>query len=56
MRVHYHLGKENVVVDSLSRLLMSSVSHVEEKTSEGCSQTYFLASSHDEHFRQWCNN
>jgi len=31
MNVVYHLGKANVVVDSLSRLYMGSVAHVEEE-------------------------
>ena len=30
MSVHYHLGKANVVKESLSRLSMGSVAHVEE--------------------------
>ena len=34
MSVHYHLGKENVVEDALSRLYMGSVAHVEEKIKE----------------------
>ncbi|WMV45672.1 hypothetical protein MTR67_039057 [Solanum verrucosum] len=32
--VHYHPGKENVVVDALSRLYMGSVAHVEEERKE----------------------
>ena len=31
MSVHYHPGKDNVVVDALSRLSMGSVAHVEEE-------------------------
>ena len=34
MSVHYHPGKENVVVDALSRLSMGCVAHVEEKRKE----------------------
>ena len=34
MRVHYHLGKANVVADSLSRLFMDSVVHVEKERKE----------------------
>ena len=31
MSVHYHPGKANVVADTLGRLSISSVAHVEEK-------------------------
>ena len=34
MSVHYHPSKANVVADSLSRLSMGSVSHVEEERKE----------------------
>ncbi|KAH0706017.1 hypothetical protein KY285_010545 [Solanum tuberosum] len=34
MSVHYHLSKANVVADSLSRLSMGSVAHVEEERKE----------------------
>ena len=34
MSVHYHSGKANVVEDSLSRLYMGSVVHVEEEKEE----------------------
>ena len=34
MSVHYHIGKANVVADSLSRLSMGSVAHVEEERKE----------------------
>ena len=34
MSVHYHPGKANVVADSLSRLSMGSVAHVEEEKQE----------------------
>ena len=30
MKLHYHPGKANVVVDALSRLSMGSVAHVED--------------------------
>ena len=31
MSVHYHLGKANVVADVLSRLSISSVSHIDDE-------------------------
>ena len=34
MSVEYHPGKENVVADSLRRLSMGSVAHVEEERME----------------------
>ena len=34
MSVRYHPGKANIVVDSLSRLSMGSVAHVEEQRKE----------------------
>ena len=34
MSVHYHLGKANVVADSLSRLSMGSIAHVEDERKE----------------------
>ena len=34
MSVHYHSGKANVVADSLSRLSMGSIAHVEEEKKE----------------------
>ena len=34
MSVNYHLGKENVVADALSRLSMVSVAYVEEERKE----------------------
>ena len=34
MSVHYHPGKANIVSDSLSRLSMGSVVHVEEERKE----------------------
>ena len=34
MSVHYHPGKANVVADSLSRLSMDSIAHVEEERKE----------------------
>ena len=41
--VHYHPGKENVVADTLSRLFMGSVAHVEEKRKELVQDFYRLA-------------
>ncbi|KAH0748340.1 hypothetical protein KY290_027572 [Solanum tuberosum] len=43
MRVHYHLGKENVVADAFSRLSMSSVAHVEEERRELAKDVHRLA-------------
>ena len=34
MSVHYHPSKANVVADSLSRLSMGSIAHVEDKRKE----------------------
>ena len=42
MSVHYHPG-EDVVADSLSRLFMGSVAHVEEKRKELVKDFYRLA-------------
>ena len=43
MSVHYHPGKENVVVDSLSRLSMGSVAHLEEERKELVKYAHRLA-------------
>ena len=43
MRVHYHLGKENIVADSLCRSSMGSVAHVEEERKELLKDVYSLA-------------
>ena len=43
MSVYYHLGKANVVVDSLSRLFMCSVAHVEEERKELAKDVHRLA-------------
>ena len=43
MNVHYHLGKENVVAYSLSRLSMGSVAHVEEQRKELVKDVHRLA-------------
>ena len=43
MSVHYHPGKENVVVDSLSRLSMGSVAHVEEERKELVKDAHSIA-------------
>ena len=34
MSVHYRIGKENVVEDSLSRLSMGRAAHVKEESNE----------------------
>ena len=34
MSIHYHPGKANVVVDTISKLYMGSTSHLEEKNKE----------------------
>ena len=44
MSVHYHHGKVNVVADSLSRLSMGSVAHVEEERKELVKDVHSLAS------------
>ncbi|WMV09011.1 hypothetical protein MTR67_002396 [Solanum verrucosum] len=43
MSVHYHLGKENVVEDALSRLSMGSVAHVKEERKELAKDVHRLA-------------
>ena len=43
MSVHYYPGKENVVVDALSRLSMGSVSYVNEKIKELVKDVHRLA-------------
>ena len=43
MSVHYHPGKANVVTDSLSRLSMGSVAHVEEERQELMTDIHRLA-------------
>ena len=43
MSVHYHPGKVNVVVDSLSRLSMGSVAHVVEEKKELVRDVHKLA-------------
>ncbi|WMV33824.1 hypothetical protein MTR67_027209 [Solanum verrucosum] len=43
MSVHYHHGKENVVIDALSRLSMGSVAHVEEEKKELAEDVHKLA-------------
>ena len=43
MSILYHLGKANVVVDSLSRLSMGSTTHVEEEKRELSKGLYRLA-------------
>ena len=34
MSVHYHAGKDNVVVDAFSLLSMGSVSHIDDENKE----------------------
>ena len=34
VNVHYHLGKDNVVADALSRMSMGSTTHVEDDKKE----------------------
>ena len=43
MRVHYHPGKANLVVDALSTLSMGSVAHVEEERKELVKDVHSLA-------------
>ena len=43
MSVHYHPGKANVVADSLSRLSMDSIAHVEEERKELVKDVHRLA-------------
>ena len=43
MSVHYHPGKTNVVADSLRRLSMGSVAHVEEERKELIKDVHSLA-------------
>ena len=43
MSVHYHPGKENLVVDALSRLFMGSVAHVEKERKELVQDVHELA-------------
>ena len=43
MSVHYHHCKANVVADSLSRLFMGSVAHVEEKRKQLVKDVHRLA-------------
>ena len=43
MSVHYPPYKDNVVVDTLSRLSMGSVAHVEEKRNELVKDVHMLA-------------
>ena len=43
MSVHYHPGKDHVVVDALSRLSMGSVAHVEEEKNELVNDVHRLA-------------
>ena len=43
MSVHYHPGKANVVADSLSRLFMGSVAHVDEERKELVKDVHRLA-------------
>ena len=43
MSVHYHPGKANVVADSLSRLSMGSVAHVDENRKELVKDVHRLA-------------
>ena len=43
MSVHYHPGKENVVIDALSRLYMGSVAHVEDERKELVKDVHRLA-------------
>ena len=43
MNVHYHQGKANVVVDSLSRMSMGSTTHVEDEKKELVKDIHRLA-------------
>ena len=43
MSVHYHLGKANVVADSLSTVSMSSVAHVKEERDDLVKDVHCLA-------------
>ena len=58
MRVHYHLGKANRIVDALSRLSMGSVAHVEEERKELVKDVHRLSrlTVHYEHIKLWCNS
>ena len=58
MSVHYHPGKANIVSDSLSRLSMGSVVHVEEERKELVKDVHRLSrlTVHYEHIKLWCNS
>ena len=43
MSMHYHLGRDNDVVDALSRLSMGSTTHVEEEKMELAKDVHRLA-------------
>ena len=44
MSVHYHPGKANVVVDTLSRLSMGSVAHIEVESKDLVKDVYIAFS------------
>ena len=43
MNMHYHLGKANVVADSLSRIRMGCTTHVEDEKKELVREVHKLA-------------
>ena len=43
MRVHYHLGKANVVADALSKLSIGSVSHIDDEKNDLVKEVHQLA-------------
>ena len=43
MSVHYHLGKENVVADALSKLIMGSTTHIDDGKKELVKDVHRLA-------------
>ena len=43
MSVHSHLGKDNVVADALTRLIMGSVSHIDDEKKELVREVHQLA-------------
>ena len=43
INVYYHPGKDNLVVDTLSRLSMGSVAHVKEKRNKLLKDVHRLA-------------
>ena len=59
MSVHYHPGKANVLANTLRRLFMGSVPHVEKERNGLLKDVHKIArlrSPFYEHIRQWCNS